>query len=267
MSTETPESLSIAHFFLDLPSASSEVRKLLDRFINDDGVVVGWGLGRSGQLGTGTRNNLITPLVVCGNDKPVRIACSSASTVWLGALGAVHTMGGNTWGELGVPDPVLFPLLTETENGDIISVSHINLRQFNWRDVIVDVRGSYAFFAALSINGEVFLWGTNRYSQCTPHPNEPICPIPHQRFIPGKKIIQVSCSNYSVLALTEDGDVYGWGHTLLLGDEKSTLKQLSGGHFTVTVGDETRSVVMDPVRVDVLCGKLIEHIRTGLGMP
>nr|CCC91285.1 unnamed protein product [Trypanosoma congolense IL3000] len=217
----------LAIAFMDMHDATEEVRSLMHRFINEDGVVLGWGMCRNGELGTGTRNNIFTPLVVGGLDKPLRIGCSSMSSVWLGAHGSVVTMGGGLWGELGIPDPQTMPVITVTEQGVPISLSQIDLRQFNWNDMIVDVKGGHGFFAALSHKGEVLLWGANNYAQCTPQVGSPSCTTPHKRFVTREKIVQVECGNYTVLALTETGDVYGWGYTLLLGEEESYWKKVS----------------------------------------
>ncbi|CBH12145.1 regulator of chromosome condensation, putative [Trypanosoma brucei gambiense DAL972] len=259
---EPREVVPLERAFLDVPDVSEDVHWLLRRFVNEDGVVLGWGLCRNGELGTGTRNNVITPFIIGGLDKPIRIGCSSMTSVWLGVRGAVLTMGGGMWGELGVPDPQVMPLLSCTEHGVPISTAQIDLRQFNWNEMIVDVKGGHAFFAALSSKGEV--WGANDYAQCTPEVRGACCATPRKRRVAAERIVEVACGNYTVLALSERGEVYGWGYTLLLGEEESTWKTLPPNHLKrVIVDGEERGTVVQPVKIRSLSSKSISHIRMG----
>ncbi|KEG11113.1 regulator of chromosome condensation [Trypanosoma grayi] len=254
----------LADAYADLRSASGEVNRLLRRFIHEDGVVVGWGLCREGQLGTGSRVNLVTPLMIGGRDKPLRIGCSSMASVWLGCRGTLITMGGGSWGELGVPNPNMCPLVTANEVGLPIAVVQIELPQFEPQDVLVDVRGGYAFFAALSRRGEIVLWGANNYAQCSRNLEQQCSPCPERRSIPGEKIIQVGCGNFTVLALTASGAVYGWGYINLLGPEEQIRSQLPSSSFKVVQADsESRTIVIDPVRVKCLERKSITQLRVG----
>ncbi|KAH9598676.1 Regulator of chromosome condensation [Trypanosoma melophagium] len=254
----------LGDLYMDLGDVPEEVRQLLRRYIQEDGVTVGWGLCRDGELGTGARGNLITPLMIHTRDKVLRIGCSSLTSVWLGAHGTVFTMGCGAWGELGVDNPKMSPFVTATENGIPIAVIQVELPTFSPENMIVDVQGGYAFIAGLSIRGDVFLWGANNYAQCSRAIEGKCCPIPQRRRIAGEKVIQVGCSNYSVLALTASGSIYGWGYIGLLGEERSIRSQVSSDSIqTVLNGREARTIVIDPIKVKILDNKSIVSLRVG----
>ncbi|RNF26097.1 regulator of chromosome condensation [Trypanosoma conorhini] len=254
----------LANLFMDLGNVPPSVHRLLQRFVMEDGVIVGWGSGCNGELGTTYRCNLLTPLMVGGRDKALRIGCSSTSSVWLGSRGTVITMGSGRWGELGVPNPKLCPLVTATENGLPIAILQIELPTFPREDMLIDVQGGFAFLAALSVRGDVFLWGANNYLQCSPKEEIKCSPTAQRRTIRGEKVIQVACANFTVLVLTASGSVYGWGHTFLLGDESDVLEQVPG-EFVVglKVGSENRMVVSEPVKIKALEDKSITLLRMG----
>ncbi|EAN92583.1 hypothetical protein, conserved [Trypanosoma cruzi] len=255
---------SLVDLYMELGDVPSSVTNLLQRFLKDDGVIVGWGSGGKGELGTTYRCNLITPLIIGGRDKAVRIGCASTTSVWLGARGTVLTMGSGRWGELGVPNPKTCPLVTATENGLPIAIVQIELPTFAREDMLIDVQGGFAYIAALSVKGELFLWGANNYAQCSPIMENKCCPTAQRRSILSEKIIQVACSNFTVLALTASGSVYGWGHTFLLGDEDEVLEQApEDSVFTLRFGLVDRTVVSEPVKVKALEDKSIKLLRMG----
>ncbi|ORC87615.1 regulator of chromosome condensation [Trypanosoma theileri] len=253
----------LGDLYMDL-DASEDVRHLLRRYIEGDGVLLGWGLCRDGELGTGARGNLITPLIIYTRDKPLRVGCSSLTSYWLGAHGTIFTMGSGSWGELGVDNPKMCPLVTCTENGLPIAVVQVELPAFSPENMLVDVQGGFAFVASLTVRGDVFLWGANNYGQCTRMMEIKCCAIPQRLRIPGEKVIQVGCSNYGVLALTASGSIYGWGYIGLLGEERSIRSQVSSDSIkTVYNGNEPRITVIDPIRVNMLENKSIVSLRVG----
>ncbi|RNF06871.1 regulator of chromosome condensation [Trypanosoma rangeli] len=249
---------------MDLGNVPHSVSQLLQRFILRDGVIVGWGSGCNGELGTTYCCNLITPLVISGRDKAIRIGCSSTSSVWLGTRGTVITMGSGRWGELGVPNPKTCPLVSATDNGIPIAIIQIELPRLLGGDMFIDVQGGFAFFAALSVKGEIFLWGANNYFQCSPNVDLKCCPTAQRRSIPGEKVIQVACSNFTVLALTASGSVYGWGHTFLLCDGSDVLEQVPDELVVgLKAGSDNRTAVLEPVRLRALEDKSVAFLRMG----
>jgi len=82
--------------------------------LDDQGQAWGWGLGSSGQLGSGNLNNSSVPVSVTGNHSFVQIACGTDHAVGLKENGECWAWGDSYRGKLGdgvsttdKPDPVL----------------------------------------------------------------------------------------------------------------------------------------------------------------
>jgi Regulator of chromosome condensation (RCC1) repeat len=81
------------------------------------------------------------------------------------------------------------------------------------------VSGAYHFLA-LTDDGRVFGWGQSGYGEvgCRNSVNDPYvrppCLVPFPGLKAGDKIVKVAAGEYTSLAMTEQGDVYTWGHDL-----------------------------------------------------
>ncbi|MGJ4843703.1 RCC1 domain-containing protein [Leifsonia sp. Le1] len=74
----------------------------------DDGVLYGWGLNTSGQLGLGDTVDRATPtpVPVPGGSSVAELAEGNAHTLFIGQDGAFSATGSNTSGQLGTDDTV-----------------------------------------------------------------------------------------------------------------------------------------------------------------
>lgn len=241
-------------------------RHLFSRYVNGDGVIIGWGLCRDGELGTNARYNAIAPVMIGGHDKPVRMACSGLSSAWLGAHNMITTMGSGIWGELGVGNPRYCPRVVANETNMPICPSQIEVVPFTSdRDVMVDVVGGSSFFACVSLTGAVYAWGANNYAQCHPDLRNACCGYAQPRRISGERVVQVASASYSVIARTASGAVYGWGLATLLGADEAALAAELGkrGAGLVTVRETDRKAATEPVALAALADKRVVLVRGG----
>ena len=138
------------------------------------------------------------------------IACGGTHTVIL-TQNDIYTCGGNQFGQLGrkkrkmkdkrntIPDRIKKEAFM-TSDGDPISMLRISAGMYHT--------------ISLSTEGKVWGWGRNHKSQLgranVPHFSTPIrIAIPTER-----NIIQIACGYDHCLALTANGEVYGWGDNL-----------------------------------------------------
>lgn len=251
--------------YMQVDLGSSESRRLLERYIAGEGVICGWGLCREGELGTGARYNLITPFMIGGLDKPVRMACCGLSSVWLGMRNVIMTMGSGMWGELAVGNPRFCPRVIANEMNMPICTGQIEVQPLSPDDLMVDVSAGFAYFACVSLKGAVFAWGANNYGQCHHDMRNACCGYAQPRVVPNEIVVQVACANFAVIARTMTGSVYGWGLSFMLGDEGQLKEQLriTNSALVPVANTPDRQVAPDPVKLSVFEGKDITLIRAG----
>lgn len=244
---------------------NADATTLLTRYTSGDGVVVGWGLCRDGELGTGSRYNLISPMMIGGHDKPVRVACCGMSSVWLGMRNMLMTMGSGMWGELAVGNPRFNPRVIANEDNMPICPSQVVIPPFDHDDPVIDVAGGFSYFTCISRDGNIFAWGANNYGQCHHDLYNACCGYSQRRTITHEKVVEVACANFSVLARTASGSVYGWGLSQFLGDEADLKAEMGKLGLELVLAQNTtdRYVVPHPVKVAAFEGKRIAHVRAG----
>ncbi|XP_054155604.1 uncharacterized protein LOC128954064 [Oppia nitens] len=119
----------------------------------------------------------------------------------------VYGMGGNENGSLGLGNdiPQESPQLVRKLRG-------LNIKQF---------AHGMDFFMALTHDGGVYGWGKNPHGQLAREADQvdmdvpkPIWPPSRIEFFDNLKIIAISCGRRHSLALTSDGQVYGWGRNM-----------------------------------------------------
>lgn len=166
-----------------------------------------WGSNAFGQLGDATSlNKCLTPTRVAADVQFVMVAAGLRHSVALTVDGEVYCWGHAKRGQCSVlvddkppqkimsPCKVVFPLGT----GRIKQV----------------VAGSY-HTAALSENGQLFVWGCNKYGQCTISPevtaqvNAPHMVSPDLFEGEKVKVIQTGWTHF--MAKTDSGVMYSWG--------------------------------------------------------
>ncbi|MCL6283083.1 Ig-like domain-containing protein [Ruegeria sp. 2012CJ41-6] len=199
----------------DVEIASIENGNGVSYAISDTGQLYGWGNNSNGQLGLGDQQERLTPQLIeaLANETVVTVSSGNSHTLALTADGQVWAFGSNTDGQLGSPDALeadgtparraLEPVLVEGLPENILSVT-------------ADTKTSYA----VTDDGRVFGWGESRNGQLlqgedngdgtfAPDTSDVLAPV-ELTGLPGN-VVEVKGGARWAMALTEDGDVYGWG--------------------------------------------------------
>jgi alpha-tubulin suppressor-like RCC1 family protein len=117
--------------------------------------IYAWGDNQYGQLGIGTTNNCLMPVLVPGLSGAIAIAAGKSHTLALRGDGTVWACGGNWYGQLGdgtkinrtAPVPVILP--DGAQLSDIVAIA-----------------GDGEYSAALGADGTIWTWG--RFDAPTP---------------------------------------------------------------------------------------------------
>eukprot|EP00249_Psilotum_nudum_P009285 c21833_g1_i3 orf=289-1521(+) len=159
-----------------------------------------WGNGDHGRLGLASTVSHWEPRL-CNSlqDRDlVAVSCGGAHTLFLTATGQVFATGLNDCGQLGIS--LETPYVTEP-------------REVAGLPVCAHIAAGYHHSAAISDDGEVFVWGDNSHGQlglgkgarriqCRP------CSI---ESLKGLSLKAVAFGSEHSLALTDDGKVLSWG--------------------------------------------------------
>eukprot|EP01128_Nolandella_sp_AFSM9_P008683 TRINITY_DN5371_c0_g1_i1.p1 TRINITY_DN5371_c0_g1~~TRINITY_DN5371_c0_g1_i1.p1 ORF type:complete len:1070 (-),score=118.80 TRINITY_DN5371_c0_g1_i1:77-3217(-) len=126
----------------------------------------------------------------------VRVACGGNHTLALGDNGVVWSWGCGLHGQLGRREKV---------------VSHSPLPLLLGALPVMAIACGYNFSALLTISGSVYTFGTNTHGELGHNDT-------NQRVLPelvtalkGKRIVAISCGKSHMLALSADGELWGWG--------------------------------------------------------
>jgi alpha-tubulin suppressor-like RCC1 family protein/subtilisin family serine protease/N-acetylneuraminic acid mutarotase len=208
-----------------------------------DGRISAWGNNSSGQIGNGTRQRVSTPVEVPGI-QDVQAVAAGGHSLALRTDGTVWAWGANYAGQVGdgTTTERWTPTQVRTSNGLL-------------RDIVAIAAG-YEFSVALGRDGTVWTWGSNEFgalgTNATATCVERSCstmPVS----VPGLPAIQaISATGEHVLALGQDGSVWGWGrnHVGQIGDGTTTNRarpvplRAPGTTLRIAAGPE-HSVVQD----------------------
>ena len=164
--------------------------------VTDDDRVLAFGANRYGCLGLGHNQEVSEPQVIdelCFK-QVVDIAYGYKHVVVLTGQGDIYSWGNNSFGQLG--------------NGTTIE----NFRPHLSGKRIQKICCGANYTLVLSQSGEVFAWGRNNYGQIgTASNNNQLTPIKVNGF-DGQRVASISAGSAHSLALTESGQVYGWGN-------------------------------------------------------
>ncbi|XP_013415628.1 secretion-regulating guanine nucleotide exchange factor isoform X1 [Lingula anatina] len=160
-----------------------------------------------GQLGlTPVQSYVSSPTPVNLNCLVKDLSTGLRHSVLLTEKGNVLTMGSGKKGQQGVLVNDVPPKIVTTPNEVAFPSGPMTATQV--------VAGSH-HTACLSDQGQVFVWGCNKYGQCAldphtqPQVNRPHC-VP-QKVFRNKKVCQVYSGWTHLLAVTDDGQVFSWG--------------------------------------------------------
>ncbi|XP_076669800.1 RCC1 and BTB domain-containing protein 1 isoform X2 [Andrena cerasifolii] len=179
--------------------------------VTHDDMVYALGSNNEGCSGTGTTSSSLTPIKVIGLCKKNIKTFAHGSSSHVLALtydGQVYSWGNNNKFQLGNNHNSTYPTVTPTHVLELLSTT------------VVDIACGKFHSVALTANGEVYQWGENKHGTPEYPNNIYMTNIPTPRKVEsdlmgGKKIACISCGDSFSMAVTVDGQVYGWGDNSL----------------------------------------------------
>ena len=163
------------------------------------GQVYAWGANLFGQLGTGSRSNADSPVLVSmpGGVTVTAIAAGGDHSLALTASGQVYGWGANTYGQVGDGTTVSrdLPVPVPTPEGVTFTA----------------IAAGTGHSLALSASGQVFAWGFNASGQLgdgTTVDSPTMVPV---SLPAGTTITSIATGSSHSLALTSTGVVLAWG--------------------------------------------------------
>ncbi|XP_044619487.1 X-linked retinitis pigmentosa GTPase regulator isoform X5 [Equus asinus] len=157
-----------------------------------------FGSNNWGQLGLGSESPVSKPTCIKAL-KPEKVkfaACGRTHTIVATEGGKVYATGGNSEGQLGLGDD-------EDRN------TFHRIKFFTSQHKIKQLSAGSSSSAALTEDGELFMWGDNSEGQIGLKNIDNVC-VPHQVTI-GKPISWVSCGYYHSAFITTEGELYTFG--------------------------------------------------------
>ncbi|KAK7486952.1 hypothetical protein BaRGS_00021768, partial [Batillaria attramentaria] len=204
--------------------------------VTASGELFTWGRGNYGRLGHGNSEDHSYPSLVTTlkGHRVIDVACGSgdAQTVAVTDTSAVYSWGDGDYGKLG-------------RGGSDGSKTPKLIEKLMGQDVVRVFCGAQ-FTLALTKSGTLFSWGKGDNFRLG-HGTEDHIRHPRQlEALAGRRVISASVGAMHCLALTEDGEVYGWG--------KNEQGQL---------GDMSVTNVPEPTLLPAMEGKFIVGASCG----
>ncbi|KAL0132741.1 hypothetical protein PUN28_000463 [Cardiocondyla obscurior] len=165
--------------------------------------LVSWGANSHGQLGQGLLSEqFILPQEVdlsgCSLKPEAikKIVGGAGHTLVLDVNGRVYSCGLNNKGQVGNAD---------IEQRNVLTFQKICLLE---HEVVIDVCCGWDSSAALTKNGELYVWGSNRYGQLGLDPSHfPLLSNPHKISV-GGKLKNISMGLRHTAIVTENNELY-----------------------------------------------------------
>lgn len=248
------------------------IRGVLNHFNRDKRqVVFSWGSGGSGELGTLDKTDVLTPTpvtIIPYNMRVVEVALGANYSCVLTSDGRVYSFGNGDWGQLGLGSPKNFHEKAEDKTPVVTVPSQVTAIADK---TVVSIATGYAYAMALTSDHEVYFWGNNNHGQSGLGAScfgaqfrkieEPVLVEPLQ----GKKIIQLGCGSFFVLALGADGTVYSWGlvDCVGLGSLERIRSLVPAEEIAESVSKDKRTVLLKPRVVNVPSKSRVVRINAG----
>ncbi|KAF7266968.1 hypothetical protein GWI33_019752 [Rhynchophorus ferrugineus] len=204
--------------------------------ISSTGTLYTWGRGNYGRLGHGTFDDCLipTPVLALAGHHVVGVSLGSgdAHTICVTSRGRVFSWGDGDYGKLGRGGaegskvPRLVEKLQDVDIENVWCGAHFSL--------------------ALSRDGKVYSWGKGEGWKLG-HPSEEHVRTPEiVQALQDKKVISLSVGISHCLALTDNGEVWGWG--------KNENRRIA---------DTSAPFIREPLVVESLLGHRITSIACG----
>ncbi|KAJ4830834.1 hypothetical protein Tsubulata_047256 [Turnera subulata] len=208
-----------------------------------------WGNGDYGRLGLGSLHSHSTPKPLFPsafhNQTLSSIACGGAHTLFLTESGRVYATGLNDYGQLGISDTSV------TYSMEPVQVLGIEQE-------IVQISAGYHHSCAVSVDGELYMWGRNSSGQLgLGKKAENVVHIPTKvQCLGGISIKMVALASEHSIAVTDEGQVLSWG-----GGESG---RLGHGHQSSILGFLKSSSEFTPRNIKILEGVKVKKVAAGL---
>jgi len=214
--------------------------------ISEGGALWTWGWGGSffhgaGGLGHNSKAALALPARVTRFDdmglQIQQVACGQQHTLALTTDGLLFATGKGDFGRLGRGDT---SDEYEFQELDYFQQTNDSILQPDEPAVICKIGAGSNFSAAMSKNGELWVWGRNDYGQLGLGEEAMGDMYSAERFprlvrsLPteGLKVVDFCCGEHHVVALTADGQLFEWGNRTWLEPHKIPPPSLGAEDFT-----------------------------------
>ena len=207
--------------------------------LTHNGELYSWGRNDKGELGLGHNTDVTIPTKI-SLEKKIKQIAPGAFAVALTDEGEIYTWGVYDFG-------------VREEDAHRFRRSPV---KFDLPEKIIKIGDKGGVGLAISETGALYTWGWNYYGQRGDGTTRNHSFIPHKVDLP-ERIIEASCTDSHVMALTEAGNVYTWGSNFFgeIGDEKPVAYRIGG--------ELIENNVLKPYKVNF--EKKIIAIATGRG--
>lgn len=194
--------------------------------VTEGGALWTWGWGGSfwggaGALGHGTNPARPTPTLVQRfveyGEEVRQVACGAQHTLVLTEEGRLYSTGLGKFGRLGRGE-----MTSELEFEEVEYFNSSNDSVLNPSDAttVVKVDAGSNFSAAMSAQGELWVWGRNDYGQIALGREAMRDMNSAERYprlvkslpLEGHQVVDFACGEHHVVALTSAGAIYEWGN-------------------------------------------------------
>ncbi len=184
--------------FIDITTSAYQGHSLYA--LTEDGKVYSWGSNKYGQLCNGNKNNQFTPQLINfpANTKIKKVKAYKDNVFFLTEDNKLFACGMNSNSQLGIQN-----------QQDVINPTQVNINNKEIKDVYTDKFSSYSFI--ITMDGEVYSFGKDIFKAGAlglgdVQENKNITKLN----ITGN-VSKMIVDGNAVMALTDEGDVYGWG--------------------------------------------------------
>lgn len=169
-------------------------------FLNDRGRVYASGSNYCGQLGLGDKRDRKDPELVSAIPAAAKVFAARSCTIIIDAQGRAHSCGFGEHGQLSLGD-------RKSRRAPTLVRALVNVK-------IAQVAIGTFHTVFLTDRGHVYTCGKNNLGQLG-FKTSKMWLSPALAFIAeeGAKVTQISAGHAHTLALTDRGDVFGWGHS------------------------------------------------------